>query len=196
MTPFVSDAVQPAGELERICGPDRLAMPAFPYGGKGGRQRDPSPCWDVWYEEFTPTDRRRLARFMGGSLTPDVLATWHGVSVDVCLRMWRTACLAELKSCRMPPVDVDEWEMSGTREALAGIVGPQEVADRLGVKVPTVHQWRKRNLLPPPVRVISGVPLWSGGEIDTWALDTGRLGLDEQVEAVLREWHDDHGRHD
>jgi predicted DNA-binding transcriptional regulator AlpA len=116
---------------------------------------------------------------MGGSLSPDTLATWLHVSVDDALRQWKVACLSSLKSEQVAPIDADEWQDATTVAALQDIVGPQEVAERLGVQVNTVHIWKKRGILPRPARVISGVPLWSTGAIDAWALATGRLELEE-----------------
>lgn len=54
------------------------------------------------------------------------------------------------------------------------LVGPHEIAGRLGVKVTTVHQWRQRDLLPEPEAVISGVPVWLWEVIEKWAKETGR----------------------
>ncbi len=55
------------------------------------------------------------------------------------------------------------------------IVGEAEIADRLRVKRPTVHQWAKRNLLPPPEGTVSGQPAWRWSVIEVWAED--RFGL-------------------
>lgn len=54
------------------------------------------------------------------------------------------------------------------------IVGPREIADRLGVRPNTVIQWKQRGLLPAPFAVISMVPLWHWGDIERWAVRTGR----------------------
>lgn len=63
-------------------------------------------------------------------------------------------------------------------------VGPQEIAERLGVSIETVHSWRKRarrgtypNAEPIPNETItvSGIPLWGWKAIRTWAETTGRL---------------------
>ena len=156
-------------ELDRVMGSDRLARPV-----RAGR-RDPSPIWDVWYEEFTPTDRRRLGPFMGGAVSPDTLAHWLDMSVDDALRWWRTHCLLELKSQQVADIDVSEWQQADRDAKLADILGPQEIADRLSVQVNTVWQWRKRDIMPIPARIISGVPLWTAEQIDGWAAATGRL---------------------
>ncbi len=55
------------------------------------------------------------------------------------------------------------------------LVGEKEIADRLGVQTGTVHQWRKRDLLPEPMAEVSGVPVWEWSTIDGWARATGRL---------------------
>lgn len=54
-------------------------------------------------------------------------------------------------------------------------VGPQEIATLLGVKHATVKQWRHRRILPEPLAVISGVPIWRRSTIERWARSTGRL---------------------
>ncbi|MGH7776962.1 MAG: nucleotidyl transferase AbiEii/AbiGii toxin family protein [Candidatus Dormibacterales bacterium] len=56
------------------------------------------------------------------------------------------------------------------------LVGEREIAMRLGVKPGTVHQWRKRGLLPDPVAVVSAVPVWEWRVVFGWASATGRAG--------------------
>ncbi|HET7329143.1 MAG TPA: hypothetical protein VFJ14_17870 [Nocardioidaceae bacterium] len=56
-----------------------------------------------------------------------------------------------------------------------GLVGPQEIAELLGVQTATVHRWMARDLLPDPTQRISGVPIWHWPLIESWARDTGRL---------------------
>lgn len=58
---------------------------------------------------------------------------------------------------------------------MADLVGPHEIADRLSVRVSTVHQWRQRDVLPEPEAVISGVPIWHWKTVEKWARKTGRL---------------------
>lgn len=61
-------------------------------------------------------------------------------------------------------------------------VGPQEIAQRLGRPLPTVHSWRNRSEkgmkravpLPEPDTIISNTPLWSWDRIEDWARETGR----------------------
>jgi hypothetical protein len=59
------------------------------------------------------------------------------------------------------------------------LFGPQELAALLVVNASTVHQWHTvRHLLPEPLLVRSGVPLWAWAEgepIYNWARQTGRL---------------------
>ena len=64
---------------------------------------------------------------------------------------------------------------------VADIVGEQEIARRLGVQVRTVHQWRARHLLPEPLQVISGTPIWEWPAVETWAQETGRLSQETPV---------------
>jgi ParB family chromosome partitioning protein len=53
-------------------------------------------------------------------------------------------------------------------------LGVAEIADRLGVKVGTVHQWVHRGRLPDPDFRVSGIPCWWTPTVDAWAAETGR----------------------
>lgn len=170
-------------ELDRLLGDDRLARPQRPLSeGSARGDRDPRPSWDWWYG-LTLTERRQLMRFMapaGSGLQPDDLQQVIGAdSIDQALEQWRQACHLARRTVTRDMVSDMEWE--ATQQALAEIVGPHEIAERLQVELGTVHQWRKRLLMPAPQRVISKVPLWSWAEILGWALETGRAAV-EHVE--------------
>lgn len=70
-------------------------------------------------------------------------------------------------------------------EEASGLLGCQEIADLLDVKVETVHHWRHRDrqarkngldpYFPPPALIISGVPIWTGRSILSWCYRTSRL---------------------
>lgn len=65
-------------------------------------------------------------------------------------------------------------------------VGEREIAERLGVAAGTVHQWRKRGLLPDPEFTVSRMPAWWWPTIEAWARSTGRLpGLREAALAEV-----------
>jgi hypothetical protein len=66
--------------------------------------------------------------------------------------------------------------VSRRKVRVSDLVGPQEIAERLGVKLATVHMWRYRDLLPAPLVVLSDVPVWEWPAIEAWAIATGRLG--------------------
>lgn len=56
-------------------------------------------------------------------------------------------------------------------------IGPLDagaVAERLGVRVDTVHKWRWRQILPGEDGLVSGQPWWWPATIDAWARQTGR----------------------
>ena len=158
----VRDLGAAVGELARILRDDALARPQ-----RQGAKRDPSPVWDTWYEEFSSTDRRRLAPFMGGAVAPDVLASNLGLTVDAAMWQWRSSCLAELKSLAYDPLfdDYAAAEAAADDEADAELLGPQELASFYGVSAQLIAQWRRRGKLPPAWRVVSGVPLWRFGDI-------------------------------
>lgn len=61
------------------------------------------------------------------------------------------------------------------RAGLDRPVGIPEIADRLGVKRPTVDQWQWRGILPAPTWTAGGRPLWLWRVVEEWARDTGRL---------------------
>ena len=69
-----------------------------------------------------------------------------------------------------------------TAITLTDPVGPQEIADRLGVDTATVYSWRARAPkmkrqagLPTEEATVSNVPLWSWETIAAWARETGRM---------------------
>jgi very-short-patch-repair endonuclease len=93
----------------------------------------------------------------------------------------------------IPPLDEEESRVptagaanyqgnSSSRAVTSDLIGPQEVAELLGVEPNTVHQWRKRGdtirggAMPDPTAVISGVPLWTTEDIVNWARGSGRIG--------------------
>ena len=68
-----------------------------------------------------------------------------------------------------------------TVEALVAIAEPpdlvdrQLVAQRLGVSINTVDQWKYRGLLPEPDYPELANPIWKWETIETWAEGTSRL---------------------
>jgi len=62
--------------------------------------------------------------------------------------------------------------METTERRHAELVGPSDIAARLGVTPQAVAQWKRRGLLPLPVRTISRVPLWQWEDIAEWAHHT------------------------
>jgi len=54
-------------------------------------------------------------------------------------------------------------------------VGLAEIAERLGVARQTVDAWRTRGRLPAPRWTVGGRPAWAWCDIETWAVETGRL---------------------
>jgi len=68
-------------------------------------------------------------------------------------------------------------EVEGVSEPAMRIepVGPNEIAERLGVVKGTALAWCQREVLPPPRWRVSGVPLWNWADVAAWAVETGRL---------------------
>jgi hypothetical protein len=64
-------------------------------------------------------------------------------------------------------------------------VGAIEIAERLGVKLMTVHTWLHRKRLPPPdYDSVNGSRAWRWGTIREWAWDTGRLERGTQLSGI------------
>lgn len=56
------------------------------------------------------------------------------------------------------------------------MVGPDEIAARLGVARNTPCMWRIRHLnFPEEWLTVSHVPMWPWSVVREWAIDTGRL---------------------
>lgn len=55
------------------------------------------------------------------------------------------------------------------------LVGPAEIATRLGVKPATVHQWRTRGAIVEPFAVVTSTPVWRWSDVEAWARSSGRL---------------------
>lgn len=53
-------------------------------------------------------------------------------------------------------------------------LGEHEVAELLGVKRETVHQWRFRDLMPEADHTVNGKPAWDRSTIERWAKATDR----------------------
>ena len=54
------------------------------------------------------------------------------------------------------------------------ILDTEAVAVMFGVKRTTVHQWRRRGVLPEPAGFVSGSPYWNRPNLAAWAQETGR----------------------
>lgn len=74
---------------------------------------------------------------------------------------------------RAPP---DGGQVSRSIEA-DDIVGPAEIAERLGLQnANTLNLWRRRHAdFPSPVKILRSGSLWSWQEVEVWARRTGRL---------------------
>lgn len=55
------------------------------------------------------------------------------------------------------------------------LVGLSDIAKRLGVQYRTAVMWRRRKLLPEPLKVVARTAVWDWYEIERWAIETGRL---------------------
>ncbi len=72
-------------------------------------------------------------------------------------------------------MDIAAWARPQGDVPPLDVVGPQEVADRLGVQRATVDRWRQRGVLPEPTWQLAGGPVWLWGDVAAWARRTGRL---------------------
>jgi predicted DNA-binding transcriptional regulator AlpA len=56
------------------------------------------------------------------------------------------------------------------------VVGIPEICQRLGVTRSAFDQWRYRNVGFPPAKwIIGGRPAWDWPDVESWAVETGRL---------------------
>jgi len=154
-----------------------LACPRLKYPGPRPIVRDGMgngrAQWD-WFYMLPTREQNRLRYYMSadGCEPDEWAATMDYDDVESAMVYWQ-GLVAEVRG------EWDEWADQPEPEQLAELVreqvlGLQEIAARLGVKVCTAHKWRARHLLPDPDIVISGAPIWWAGTIDAWAEETGR----------------------
>ncbi len=71
-------------------------------------------------------------------------------------------------------------------------VGVIEIAKLLDVQDRTVHQWLRRDLLPPAdFGIVNGSRVWKRATILKWAGQTGRLRNEDLVVEYRRRWRKD-----
>ena len=66
-------------------------------------------------------------------------------------------------------------EMAAEHSERGELIDTGEVAELFGVKVTTVHQWRRRGVMLGPARLFSGMPAWDRSAVLRWAVETKRL---------------------
>ena len=128
-------------------------------------------------------------RFMGaGGRTPDQLADMAGFGAD--LDGFWDWWLGRVELATTERADLVRARAYADNAALVAdlvhprdLVGPSEVARALGVQLATVHQWRHRSLMPAPVAIVTSTPVWLWADVEDWARRTGRLELEELVDA-------------
>ena len=166
------------GELERLEGV-KVRRPIRVDG-----RRPAGGEWD-WFYALPRGERAAVSRdFMDpDGILPDVLATSMAMDVDEAMAHWVDCVRMTRRGGRIGTkvTTADEWgpyddDVSTRVRVLVGdLVGPGEVAERLGVAPRTVHMWRWREVMPPPLVVLTGTALWSWPDIEAWAQATGRL---------------------
>lgn len=120
--------------------------------------------WD-WYYQLGPAVRRRLLRHC----KPD------GIGPDECAQYAGYAYVDEWAADLVAAVtDHDTRETGPELFAASDLVGPVEIGELLNVPANTVHQWAKRGRLPHPIAIVSSTRLWLRGDIEEWAMETGR----------------------
>jgi hypothetical protein len=173
------------GEIHRFCQESSLARPN-PRRDRFGRwHRDTGAEWD-WFYALSETERTYIQRvyMTDAGVKPDVLAGWHGLSVDEAMGMW-LELVREIRAHarrKLDPLDEayfeDEPEVSeirGKKLRPTEPIGLQEIAELLGVDKQTPKRWHYRELLPKPSGHVSGTPWWTLESIEGWARATGRL---------------------
>jgi hypothetical protein len=95
-------------------------------------------------------------------------------SIDEAMEQWLSVVRLERSRIRDPFDDDYDDELSCYDYDVQQWVGPDEICEMLGVKRPTIAQWRFRKILPEPTVVISSLPIWNRAVIEKWAKKTGR----------------------
>lgn len=74
-------------------------------------------------------------------------------------------------------VTLPELRDTERRFLLEHVLGVAEVADLLEVGRDTVRKWRSRSSsrFPDPAVRLAATPIWLRGDVEDWALATGRL---------------------
>jgi len=135
--------------------------------------------WD-WFRDLSFGDRMLVYRHSAPKgMEPDGIATVACMSVDSAMKRWLTLIKFSSPASSIGHAnqidDLDDEPESDARQvSVRDLVGPAEVAERLCVNVRTVTQWKYRGLLPEPLAIVSGVPLYEWEEIAEWAVFTGR----------------------
>lgn len=161
----------------------KLDRPRPIRGRTGTMMRADGGHWD-WYYALDDTTREYVRReyTVPGGLGPDVLATMLGLDIDEAMSRWLEVVLANKGLGKYS--ETDEWDVPESVRHLErevgdvnprDMVGPTEIAQMLDVTLGAIRQWRRRGILPPPLKVVSGTPIWDRVDIDAWARDSGRV---------------------
>lgn len=162
--------------------------------GKPPRRRDASGRWTRadggewdWFYALSDSEREYVRRWhtSADAPQPDAMARQAGFDyVDDWAEEWMAAVRLTRPSSGSWKAEWEraDWYADTVAPTPAVLVGPAEVANLLGVKSTTVHQWVARRLLPEPWATISGTRLWPRHEILEWAETTGRLPAEPTTE--------------
>lgn len=164
-----------SNELNRVLGGQLLATPTPKRATTGDRRRmlrDPRAEWDWFYllDVGCQAWIRRHAMSATSGLQPDQVAGLAGYEY---IDDWAAALEQAVKVAR-DRVAADDWAGEYAAEDDDELIGPDELADYLGVRRPAIRQMRHRGQLPTPAFELSAMPIWTLGAIREWATLTGR----------------------
>jgi hypothetical protein len=158
-------------ELLRLLGNTERLRPPTPVATRTGKwRRDPAGEWDWYYQlddGLQSWIRRHAMANVGHGCLPDDLADLTGYGY---VNEWAEAFVS---ACQVARDSADHWGEYAAPDD-DELLGPDEFAHLLQVSRGAVRQWRKRGLLPAAAFELSGMPIWTLGEIRQWACDTGR----------------------
>lgn len=73
----------------------------------------------------------------------------------------------------------DEEARASLRHQAKHLVGPAEIAERLGIEANTINVWKVRHAdFPSPVRRLKSGDVWDVRDVRDWAQQTGRTFRD------------------
>ena len=162
----MTSAIASRDEIDRLQRPPRTRRAGRYVRADGGE-------WDWFYSLPDPERTYVRAHYMTElGVHPDVLADRMGCSIDEAMSQWiemiRLTRAVKAHDGRGRSADPLEWE-EPEWACLPDFIGVAGIAVIMGVKDPTIRQWRRRGKLPEPTYLVDDMhPIWSREDIGAW----------------------------